>query len=123
LNKVGYASNHTQDKVSVKTDTALAFKKACEVRDISMASAISQFMEQFCGAIAQKPGYSPDLSTRRQRRAAVGSITHQLERVRDNEEQYLENIPDNLRSGAAFDNAEHCISMLEEALDLLTSAY
>ena len=123
MNKLGYASNHTQVKVSVKTETALAFKKACEARDISMASAISQFMEQFSGAIIQKPGYSPDLSTRRQRRAAVGSIIHQIERVRDNEEHYIDNIPDNLRSGTSFDNAEQCISTLDEALDLLTSAY
>jgi len=123
LNKDGYAGNHKQVKVSVKTDTAMAFKKACESQGISMAFAISQFMERFCGAAASKPGYSPDLSTRRQRRAAVASIISQLERVRDNEERYLENIPVNLQGGTAFDNAEQCISSLEEALDLLASAY
>jgi hypothetical protein len=121
--KEGYASKHTQVKVSVEVQTASSFKKACQAKNISMASVISQFMEQFCGNLSHKPGYSPDLSTRRQRRTAVCSIIRQLERVRDNEQQYLDNIPDNLQTGTAFANAEHCISMLEEALDLLHSAY
>jgi len=123
LNNTGYASKHTQVKVSVRTETALSFRKACEASNISMASAISQFMEQFSGATVQKTGYSPDLSTRRQRRAAISSLIRQLRRIRDNEELYLENIPDNLQAGEAFDNAQQCISTLEEALDLLQSAY
>ena len=123
MNNGGYASNHTQVKVSVDVQVASSFKNACQARNISMASAISQFMEQFCGNISQKNGYSPDLSTRRQRRAAISSLIRQLERVRANEEQYLDNIPDNLQAGAAFADAEQCVSVLEDALDLLNSAY
>jgi hypothetical protein len=88
-----------------------------------MASAISQFMVQFSGDSTKKSGYSPDLSTRRQRKAATASIIRLLERVRSNEEQYLENIPDNLQGGTAFTNAEQCLSTLEEVIDLLMSAY
>jgi hypothetical protein len=123
LKKEGHASKYTQVKVSVEVLTASSFKKACQARNVSMASVISQHMEQFCGDNSQKADYSPDLSTRRQRRAVVRSIARQLERVRDNEEQYMLNIPENLQGGTAFDNAEQCISTLEEVLDLLNSAY
>jgi len=123
LKKDGYASNHTQVKVSVNTQVAALFKKACASSNISMASAINQFMMQFSGNATKKSDYSPDLSTRRQRKAAATSIIRLLERIRSNEEQYMENIPDNLQGGTAFANAEHCISILDEVIDLMMSAY
>ena len=123
MNKTGYASSHTQVKVSVKQETAASFKKACEASNVSMASVISRFMEQFNGAAVKKPDYSPDLSTRRQRRAAIITMVRLLGRVLDNETRYMDNIPDNLQSGTAYENAGHCISTLEEVIDLLLSAY
>ena len=110
-------------KVSVNSETAASFKKACEASNASMASVISRFMEQFSGAAVQKPDYSPDLSTRRQRRAAIATMVRLLERVLDNETRYMNNIPGNFQSGAAYENAEHCVSTIEEAIDLLLSAY
>ena len=115
--------HYTQVKVSVKPETAIAFKEACAINNVSMASAISQFMVQYSSISTKKSNYSPELSTRRQRRAAMQKLINLLERIRDNEEQYRDNIPDNLQGGSAYDNADQCISLLEEALDLLGSAY
>ena len=113
----------TQVKVSVKPEVAAAFKSACEANDVSMATTLSDFMSQYSGIATQKGNYAPNLSTRRQRRAFVQAIRQQLERVRDNEEIYRDNIPENLQGGSAFETAEQCIAALEEVLDLLGSAY
>ncbi len=68
-------------------------------------------------------GYSPSLATRRQRRAAVHRILSQLEEIIDNEVNYRDNIPDNLLGSEVYENADYCIAVLEEALDVLESAY
>ena len=116
-------SKTTQVKVSVIPEVAVAFKSACAANDVSMAAILSDFMSQYSGVAKQKGNYAPNLSTRRQRRAAVQSIIRQLERVRENEGIYLDNIPENLRNGDAFETAEQCLATLEEVLDLLGSAY
>jgi hypothetical protein len=115
--------HYKQVKVSVKPELATAFKSACESANVSMAGEISLFMSQYVGACANKGGYSPDLSTRGKRRAAVNNIVKLLERVRSNEERCRDNIPDNLQGGSAFDNAEQSVSMLDEAIELLESTY
>jgi hypothetical protein len=112
-----------QVKVSVKTEVAAAFKAACAVNDISMAFVLSDFMRQYANLTAGKKGYAADLSTRRQRRAFAHEIIRQLERVRDNEEHYCDNIPANLQGGSAFEDARQCVAIMDEAIDLLTSAY
>ena len=117
------ANNYTQVKVSVKPELAAAFKSACASANTSMSAEISQFMNQYVGISSKNGGYSPDLSMRRQRRTATRSIIQQLIRVKDNEETYRDNIPENLQGSSAFDAAEQCISTLYEAIDLLDTAY
>ena len=117
------AEHYVQVKVSVKPETANAFKAACMASGESMASVLTRFMGQHSEAVAAKGGYAPDLSTRRQRRAATRALTVQLERIRDEEERYLNNIPDNLQGSSVFDRAEQCVSLLNEAIELLESAY
>jgi hypothetical protein len=112
-----------QVKVSVNLEVAAAFKAACAANGVSMASALSGFMSQYAHTMTEKAGCSVNLSTRRQRRACIQTLISQLERVRDNEEHYRNNIPDNLQGGSAFEAAEQCIAYLDEALDLLASAY
>jgi len=41
------ASHYTQIKVSVNPDTATAFKEACAVNGVSMASILSEFMDEY----------------------------------------------------------------------------
>jgi hypothetical protein len=117
------ARNYTQVKVSLKPEAAAAFKAACAASNETIAGVLSKFMEQYCKTAAPKGGYSPDLSSRRQRRTAVRSLICQLERIRDGEEQYMNNIPDNLQGSSVFDRAEQCISLLNDAIELLEMAY
>ena len=113
----------TQVKISVSPEVARAFKAACAANGVSMAAVLSDCMSRYSGAAARKRGYAPNLSTRRQRRAAAQEAASLLERIRDNEGRYRDNIPENLQGGSAYEAAEQCVAMLDEALDLLGSAY
>jgi hypothetical protein len=115
--------HYTQVKVSINPDTASAFKNACAASNLSMAGVLSQFMEEYTKSTTVKPGYTPDLSTRRKRRSAVHALTHQIERIINNEESYRDNIPENLQASVVFDRADQTIDTLNEALELLESAY
>jgi hypothetical protein len=113
----------SQVKVTVKTETSAAFKAACAANGVSMASAMANFMESYGGLNAPKNGYSPNLSTKRQRRAAARKILTELARIRENEETYIGNIPANLQSSEAHEAAENCVALVEEAIEALEAAY
>ena len=113
----------TQVKVTVKSETASAFKEACKISNISMAGVLSQFMDQYSKKSVVKGGYAPDLASRRQRRAVVNVLIKQLERIVENEERCLSNIPDNLRESAISEASEDSIENLNDALESLSSAY
>jgi len=106
--------------VSVDSDIANAFKSVCSVSDISMASVISQFMAKYSG-ISYKANSASSFSTKRQRRAAIDKVIRQLECIKQSEESYRDNIPENLHSSPAFDSAEHWVSVLDEVIDSLDS--
>ena len=112
----------TQVKITVSTEVANAFKITCKSNNISMTAVLSDFMCKY-SKTATPNGYAPNLSMRRQRKAATQAIICQLERIRANEENYRDNIPANLSGGSGYEAAEQCISILDEALDLLASAY
>jgi hypothetical protein len=46
-----------------------------------------------------------------------------LERVKDAEACYRDNIPENLRGSSVYDSADESVSVMEEALEILASAY
>jgi hypothetical protein len=52
-----------QVKVSVRAETASAFKAACDAEGLSMASVLTQFMGRYGNTPVVKNGYSFNLST------------------------------------------------------------
>jgi hypothetical protein len=118
---MGTASNKPKQlKISVDPEVASAFKAACAKSKVSMASKLSEYMAKCSKIIAKR---KPELTTRRQRRAEVDAIRLRLELIRDAEERYRDAIPENLQGSVVFDNADQTVSQLEEALELLESAY
>jgi hypothetical protein len=65
----------------------------------------------------------PNYTTKRQRRAAMKRIMEQLQLIRTAEEQSRDNIPDNFQNSSTYEKAEECINALDEAIELLESAY
>jgi len=116
------AAHYTQVKVSVVPEVASAFKSACAAANVSMAGKLTQLMAEYSNTMITRKS-KPDYSTRRQRRAAVHSIMQQLEQIKDAEESYRDNIPENLQGSAVFDLADQCASLMDEAIDLLDGIY
>jgi len=114
--------HYTQVKVAAPQDLAAAFKRACAAKDVSMRSVLLEFMSNYCKTYINKKNVS-GYSTRRLRREAVGKLTQQLCMIMDAEEEYRDNIPSNLQGSVVYDNANQTVSVLEEAIENLFSAY
>jgi hypothetical protein len=111
---------YKQVKVTVDPAIAFHFKKACGSLGVSMASVLSQFMVDY-SKMPIYPNPSPDYSTRKQRRAAIHTIARQLGEVKDWEERYRDNIPENLQGSMVYERADELVSLLDEVTDLLGS--
>jgi len=66
---------------------------------------------------------APSLSTRQQRKKAVQSIVIRMNQILEAEEQYKENIPENLQGSIRYTNAEESITVMEEIIGLLETVY
>jgi hypothetical protein len=116
------AAHYTQVKISVDPQTASAFKAACICGGVSMAKVLGAYMSQYSSSL-KKTGRTPNYDSKRQRRAAVKSITRQLGLIKEAEEQCRDNMPESLHGSVNYENAEQCVSSLEEIIELLESAY
>jgi hypothetical protein len=121
------AEHYSQFKVSVEKELASAFKDACANEKASAAGVVKAFMREYLGrghpAAITIPRNGPRISTRGDRRKEVRAVIGKLMRVRDAEEAYMGNIPDNMQGGARFEAAAQAVAMLEDALDALQEAY
>jgi hypothetical protein len=119
------AAHYTQIKVSVDPHIASMFKKTCADTNVSMAKILSQFMISYCQGDVKTKDIAPrnDLSTRGRRRKMVKAHIQGLEQIKTAEETYRDKIPTNLQNSSSYDNAEQSISLLDEAIDLLASAF
>jgi len=66
---------------------------------------------------------SLDLSTRSARRQVTSLAIGLLECIQSAEEDNVNNFPDNLQNSERYENAEHSLTALTDAIDSLTDAY
>jgi len=116
-------ANYVQLKVSVNPRVAAAFKEKCNENGVSMAGVLSQYMVIYSSTAAKSHLPPIKTATRPHRRESVKTLIGQLEQIRDAEETYRDNIPDNLQSSPNFDAADVSVAALSDALDLLQNAY
>ena len=117
------ASHYTQVKVSIPSELAAAFKASCSSKGVSMASELSRFMSAATSSRRASKHSNNLYNTRPQRRKALYSIVCQLDAIMDAEQCYLDNIPENLQSSRFYVAAEHSISTIDEAVNILNEAY
>ena len=118
------SEHYKQVKVSIDPAVAAAFKSACEKSGLSMASVLSQLMAKYSNsAAARKAAAKDDVSTRKKRRALVGALAQQLQKVRDAEESYMLGIPENLQGSSRFEAAEESVSAMDDVIDLIGDIY
>ena len=118
------AANYKQINIAVRPELADAFRAACEQAKTPMRETLIAFMTHYCMAPpALKDQKDKGYITRSSRRKATAAIIAQLERIRDAEEQYKQNIPSNLKNSSRYESAEHAIQVLDEAIGILTEAF
>lgn len=52
----------------------------------------------------------------------IGVLCQELEELRDEEEEYMYNMPENLQGSEKYEMAEEAVSNLDSAIDNLTEA-
>lgn len=117
------ASPYTQVKVSINPEIASAFKSACVVANVSMASVLSDFMADYSQISVKCKAPSNHLATRRQRRGNIKKISLQIEQLMIAEEEYRDNFPENLHGSKWHVAANHSIDILQEVIELLEEVY
>ena len=118
------AANYKQLNIAVRPELSEEFRAACERNQTSMREVLTGYMAAYAATPPpQKRSKSGDYNERRHRRKAVGDIVTQLEAIRDAEEQYKENIPENLRASSRYETAEQAVETLDEAIELLEAAF
>ena len=116
------STHYAQIKVHVKPETASAFKAACAVSGTSMASELSAFMEEFAKP-QQKALSLTKVKTLGDRRKAMCLIINLLTEIRDAEEAFLENTPENLHNSTRYEMAEERLERLIDVLDAADGIY
>ena len=118
------AEHYKQIKVFVDPIIAAAFKTACARAGCSMAGELSRLMAEYSAAVKErKPAAVDTVSTRSKRHKAVNSLIVQMEQIRNAEENYQSNIPDNLRNSSRNEAAEQSISIMDDVIELLGEIY
>jgi len=123
------AANYVQLKVSVYPEIAAAFKAACAAAGVSMAGELSRFMAEYAAGEAtnktatSRAAGTDSASTMKKRRKAVRDVTEVLEQVRDAEERFIGNAPENLQSAPVYESAEQYVAVLGDVIDQLGAIY
>jgi antitoxin component of RelBE/YafQ-DinJ toxin-antitoxin module len=113
-----------QIKAWVDQDIAAAFKAVCAAVGVSMSSEISHFMAERAEILKQSYTKTESkIENRGGRRKEVKTIIQKLEKIREAEDDYKHNIPENLTGGAAYESAVQAVDMIEQAIELLQEAF
>ena len=108
-----------QLKVHVPLDVFIALKNMSASRGVSMSAVITKLITEAAGINKRSLKLDPDYSTRRRRNAAIENIIKQLQSIKEYEERYRDNIPENLQNSVVYEAAESHIEWLDEVLELL----
>ena len=107
----------TQVKFTIEAAIVAAFKARCAQEEVSMTSAIRQFMKTCQPAKIIKP----KALTRPLRRKAVTETIDLLNKILDSETEYRDNIPEPFTE--RFEAADHACDQLAEAIACLEDAF
>jgi hypothetical protein len=70
-----------------------------------------------------KPSMAASVKTRRDRRRALEIALCQITAIRDAEERYMDNIPENLCGSINYEVAEQAVSALDEIIEMMGDVY
>jgi len=118
------SANYKQINIAVRPELADAFRAACEQNRTSMREAFTSLMAEYCAKPpAPKKQNNEGYADRGRRRKATAAVIGQLEKIRDAEDEYKQNIPANLQSSSRYESAEQAVDALDEAIGILADAF
>ena len=112
-------------QISIRVDKGLAakFKSKCEANGVSLAGALAKLMADYCDVVVERHPSKQPKDNRGRRRRAIENTIATVEDVLEREVGYLTNIPENIRNGERYAEAEECADYLEAALESLREAF
>jgi len=117
------SKNYQQVKISIKPETAAAFKAACIAAGTSMASAMSALMLKYAEQEIENQKPTVKVKTLNDRRKTTAIVRDIIAAILDAEEMYVENTPENLCNTARYDMAVERVDKLQELLDSIEEVY
>jgi len=115
--------HYTTVKVAVKHETAAVFKSACADAGASMASVLGSFMEKYAGIALEGIPARINVKTLRNRRKAMAVVHTLIAEIRNAEEEYMNNMPENLQGSSRYDEADERLGQLDEAINIIGDIY
>lgn len=125
-NAVKYKWNschYSQVKISIKPETAAAFKSACIAADDTMAGVLSRYMLTYAGQTHDAPGPVLNVKTLKDRRKTAVMVCDIVTALLNAEEKFINNAPESLISSTRYEMAEERVSILQDVLDAIEEAY
>jgi len=101
-------------------------KERCRAEGVSVTSVISKLVAGYLGDEAPAPKERPQKKSpgnRGRRRRELRECIAAVERICRGEEDYLDNIPENLRGSIRYERAENSVEHLLAAIDELVEVY
>jgi len=120
------AANYKQINIAVAPTLAESFRVTCEKNRVPMREVLVGFITTYTTtAPAPAPIKQNDkgYNERRIRRKSVDAIINQLEMIRDAEDTYKENMPENLRNSSRYEAAEQAVGALDGAIEILMEVF
>ena len=117
--KQRWAARHTQITITVCPELADEFKARCLAEGISVTGKLKGYMGDALATKAPAGQYE----TRQKRRRALVSLIRECEAIMEAERRYVDRMPENLEGSPMHEAAESTVDALEEALELLKSAF
>lgn len=117
------AANYKQLNLSVNPELYESFRTTCDQNGYSMRKILIEYMNTYTATPSCAKKQGKGYEERKNRRKSVKSIAEQLTLIRDAEEQYKDNMPENLKNSSRYASAEQTVEILEEAIELLGGAF
>jgi hypothetical protein len=117
-------SHYTRIFLEIDAKLAADLKAKCAKDGNSVTGVFLKAAAEYL-ARPTTPGGKPHkpAANRGQRRKDTLKCIKTLEAIMDDEQEYIDRIPENLRGGTRFDEAEETVSHIQAALDELGEAF
>jgi len=114
--------HYTSIKVAVKPQTATDFKAACAAAGTSMAAELANFMNIYVNPPPERH-IPQNVKTLGNRRKAMSVILTLMTEMRDAEDEFMNNMPENLQGSSRYEDADERLTSLVEALETIKDLY